>query len=112
MNCYFCDFHFPDVKMHDLVISKFLYKCPVCGPIRLTEEAADDFEGERFSERDKKIISCVLRNRNEAAGYKLPDSHLEVNDLHRVVDQYTPLTPLDKMKPCTAENRQTVQQSR
>jgi hypothetical protein len=97
MNCHFCNFDVTTYEQKKYSASRTWYHCPICGEIKLTEEAAEDFEGEQFSERDKKIISCVLRNEYENRGNKPPDLLLDLHYLHRVVDQYVPLTPLDKL---------------
>jgi len=97
MNCHFCNFNVTSYEQKKYGASRTWYHCPICGEIRLTEEAADDFEGEQFSERDRKIISCVLRIEYERRGNKPPDSPLTLDYLHRIVDQHVPLKPLDKL---------------
>jgi nucleoside 2-deoxyribosyltransferase len=73
------------------------YHCPVCGEIRLTEEAVNNYKSWNFSKRDDRIISCVLRNEYQKRGNKPPDRPIDIDYPHRVVDQYVPLTPLEKL---------------
>jgi len=54
--CLFCDYDLTNFKGQKYRPSSTFYHCPIRGEIRLTEEAALDFEGERFSDNQKKII--------------------------------------------------------
>ncbi|MGD0170096.1 MAG: hypothetical protein ABSE54_10285 [Smithella sp.] len=73
------------------------YTCKVCGTIQITEEAYDDFNGERFSNSDKSILRIVLRNEHEMRNKIPPSNPLTIEDLRRIIDQYKPLDPLAKM---------------
>ena len=97
MRCHFCGFDFSNTPMMSRTFSHTEYNCPICGPVKLTEEVAEAFEADQFSETSIKIISCVLRNEYERRGNKPPDSPLDLDYLHRVVAQYIPLTPLEKL---------------
>jgi nucleoside 2-deoxyribosyltransferase len=97
MNCYFCDSAVAIHGKQEGQPSPTRYDCPICGEIDLTEEAAEDFHGERFSEDERKVISCVLRNEYESRENKPPVLPLRIEDLHRAVENYRKLGPLEKM---------------
>ena len=100
MHCHFCNYdvtHFKDQKYKP---SSTFYHCPICGEIRLTEEAAADFEGERFPENQKKILSIVLRNEYERRNKRPPKTSMTLEDLHRYIREYRPLSPLEKLDYC------------
>lgn len=77
--------------------AKTHYTCKICGSVRLTEEAYDDFYGERFSEENKKILSIVLRNKYELQHGTTLEKPLTIEDLRKIIAQYKPLDPLAKM---------------
>jgi nucleoside 2-deoxyribosyltransferase len=78
--------------------SKRQFVCARCGYVSLTEEAADDFEGEKFSASDKLAISITLRNNWERTGRKItPSKMLTLDDFHLMVKQFRPLSPIEKM---------------
>lgn len=95
-NCLFCE---KQVALSDPNQgSKRRYVCARCGYVSLTEEAADDFEGEKFSASDKVAISITLRVNWERTGRKVtPNKVLTLDDLHLMVEQFRPLSPTDKM---------------
>jgi nucleoside 2-deoxyribosyltransferase len=76
------------------------YHCSICGEIRITEEVAADFEGERFTENQKKILSIVLRNEYERRNKKPPGTPATLDDLHRYIREYRPLSSLEKLDYC------------
>ena len=82
-----------DVKKTNWAIS---YSCKICGHVFLTEEASEDFNSGKFSGRDKYIIRIWLRNEYERYNRPLLKP-LTLENLHQIVKQYTPLSPLDKM---------------
>lgn len=84
-------------KPEEMKASKTHYTCVKCGSIRITEEAYDDFAGERFSDEDKNILSIVLRNEHEMRNKIPSEKCLTIEDLKMIIDQYTPLDPLAKM---------------
>ena len=89
--------------------SRAHYRCPRCGYVTLTEEAADDFEGEKFSESEKLAISIALRNNWERAGRPQTGKVLTLDDLHRIVEQSRPLSPTEKMDQALLQfERQTA----
>jgi hypothetical protein len=73
------------------------YKCKRCGYVSLTEEAATDFEGEGFSDNDRLAMSITLRNNWEITGQKFTGKMLELTDLHQILSQFKPPSPIDKM---------------
>lgn len=96
-NCFFCNSaDLKDVRMEykDIPIN---YECPKCGFINITEEAADDFPGEKFSEKEKQIISICLRNQYERQNRNHLSKRLTLSDLRQIISQYSPLEPLEKM---------------
>lgn len=96
MECHFCN-HDVDRFENQFDISPKLYHCPVCGNVKMTGEAADDFEGENFKDEEKNIISISVRNDYENRGRKPPEKPLSLNDLHQYIKQYVPLDPLEKI---------------
>ena len=94
--CYFCN-------SADLMIVRMEYKdlpdayeCPKCGFVNLTAEAAEDLVGE-FTEKENQIISIDLRNEYESHNRKHLPKRLTLNDLRQIINQYSPLEPLEKM---------------
>ncbi len=77
--------------------SPTLYNCPVCGDVKMTRSAFDDFKDERFSENQKKMLSIVLRNEYERRNKKPFEIPATPDDLHRFVREYRPLSSLEKL---------------
>lgn len=73
------------------------YLCSRCGHVYLTEEAADDFAGKRFTQTKKNIISIVLRNEFEKRKHGLSIKPLMLDDLEQIVKQYHTIDPLSRM---------------
>ncbi|MCD4675298.1 MAG: nucleoside 2-deoxyribosyltransferase [Desulfobacula sp.] len=75
------------------------YICARCGIVRLTYMAAQDFPGHNFSQKDKNAISITLRNEWERNGKNSNaiKSQRSFEDLEKIVRQYKPLDPLEKM---------------
>lgn len=96
VTCFFCDNNF-DYNDGGSRPTRTDYKCGRCGHICLTEECADDFNGERFSQNDKRIISITLRIDYERRNHKPLTKPLILEDLHYIVKQYSHLDPLVKM---------------
>jgi hypothetical protein len=97
LTCIFCDNNFDYVNGR-LRPTKTDYICSRCGYVRLAdEETYDDFEGEKFSQDKKTIISIVLRNEYENRNHKPPLKALTLDDLSQIVEQYNRLDPLAKM---------------
>lgn len=93
--CYFCESEsLSDVKESSGSLS---YNCQICGHVFLTEEASEDLGTEKFIAWDKQIISIWLRNEYERRYRKPLPQPLNLEYLHQIVKQYTPLSPLDKM---------------
>jgi len=63
----------------------------------LDQEAAGDFYRERFNERDRNILSIWNRNQFEFRKGKGSEKELNLGDLYKIIKQYTPLQPLEKM---------------
>ncbi len=91
MECYFCE---QEIKQSQLIYS---YACQRCGHVYLTEECAEDIEGEKFKSDEKRIISIWIRNEYEKNSQKDFAESLGLENLHQIIDQYSPLGPLDKM---------------
>lgn len=78
--------------------SRTLYACKRCGLIQLTEEAAEDFPAGRYSSNDRTAISITLRNEWERRGRPSHwNQKLALDDLSRIVSQFRPLDPIEKM---------------
>ncbi len=67
MQCHFCQHELTSYKGQKLKPSSTFYHCPICGEIRLTEEAAEDFQGEQFSDFQKKysVLFYEMNMRDE-----------------------------------------------
>ncbi|MBF0557441.1 MAG: hypothetical protein HQL08_01530 [Nitrospirae bacterium] len=95
--CYFCDNpDIKDVKTGYRGIPDY-YNCPRCGIVNLHMDTADDMLSERFREKDKQIISIWIRNEYEKSNRKKPSKRLTLEDLDKIIKQYSPLNPLEKM---------------
>lgn len=95
--CFFCgrtDIFASENGFEDIPYS---YKCLVCGHVKLTEEAADDFIGESFSKNNKLILSISHRNDYEKRKKKKQSKPYSIEDLNRLIDRYVILDPIDKM---------------
>lgn len=99
MQCHFCK-HDVDSLEPKSGPRPILYYCPACGDIKMTRGAFDDFEGERFSENQKKILSIVFRNEYERRNKKPPEIPATLDDLHRYIREYRPLSSLEKLDYC------------
>ena len=97
MRCHFCRTNVTEYSDKKYGATSTAYHCPICGEIRLTREAADDFEGERFTEFQEKIISIVFRNEYERRNKKPSKTPAALEDLHRFVSEYRPLSSLEKL---------------
>jgi len=99
VKCLFCGQHtiIYKSKMGEMPPSKTHYTCAICGSVRLTEEAYDDFNGERFLNEDKNVLRIVLRNENEMRNNIPSKKCLTIEDLKQIIVQYKPLEPLAKM---------------
>lgn len=78
--------------------TRTLYICKRCGLVQLTEEAVEDYAAEQYSSDDKAAISITLRNEWERAGRPIHrNQKLTLDDLGRIVFQFRPLDPIEKM---------------
>ena len=100
MQCHFCNSKVSNSEGQEIEPTDNYYDCLRCGPVRLTREAADDFKGERFSEIQKKILSIVIRNEYERRNKKPPEAPATLDDLHRYIREYRPLSFLEKLDYC------------
>jgi hypothetical protein len=73
------------------------YNCARCGDIYLERNTAEDIPGERFKDHEKRIISIWFRNEHEKRDRKPPSKNINLDDLHRIIKEYSPLEPLEKM---------------
>jgi hypothetical protein len=95
--CYFCNStDLKDVRMAYREIPNS-YECPKCGFINLASDAADDIPGERFTDKEKQIISIFFRNQYERQNKKQLSRRITLSDLRQTISQYSPLEPLEKM---------------
>jgi nucleoside 2-deoxyribosyltransferase len=92
MKCIFCPLNVPEAQLIDDSKS---YNCPRCGEVWITRTAA--VCAETTPERDKLIISIVLRNEYESRGRILRQQPLASEDLERMVGNYRHLDAIDKM---------------
>jgi len=97
IKCIFCDFDVSSWGEQQFRPTSTLYDCPICGVIQLTEEARDDFAGEKFTDDQKAILSIILRNDYEKRNRIHRQSPLTLANLHDALKQYKPKDPLDKM---------------
>jgi nucleoside 2-deoxyribosyltransferase len=97
MKCHFCYYDVTQFEDRKYSPSPTIYHCPVCGEIQMSSEAAEDFEGVRFSENQKRIISIVLRNEYERRNRKPFELPVTLDDLQRYIREYRPLSSLEKL---------------
>ena len=97
MQCHFCNHDLTSFEGQKYRPTSTLYHCSICGEIRLTKEAAADYDQAGFSDNQKKILSIVLRNEYERRGKKPPLMPFTLDDLHQKVKQYHPMDPLEKI---------------
>jgi hypothetical protein len=90
--CLFCE---QEVHNFHNQEDKIYYECTICGTVRLTEEAYTDFTG--YPLKEKRIISIVLRNEFENSNHRPSVKYLTIDDLKKIIGQYTPLDPIAKM---------------
>ena len=94
--CLFCNRS--DIKTFDEGFdSNISYQCPVCGHVKMTEEAAEDFAGENFSKEKRLVLSSISRNHFENRGKKPPIEPYTLDGMHRDIEQYNVLDPIEKM---------------
>ena len=96
ISCLFCE---KEVMADDrgAMPAQHWYMCKRCGHVRLTEEAASDFAGERFTSTDKATLSIALRQDWERRGGRYRTRELTIDDLHHMISQFHPLDPIEKM---------------
>ena len=82
MQCHFCK-HEIDRFEPKSGSQPILYHCPGCGDVKMTRGAFDDFEGELYSDNQKKILIIVFRNEYERRNKKPPETPATLDDLHR-----------------------------
>jgi hypothetical protein len=97
-SCLLCAKDITDDSPNSKDTPRWRYFCKTCGLIHFTQEAQEDFEGERFSIKDKNAITVTLRNKWEMDGRPTQSSQkLAIEDLHRIVSRFRPLDPIEKM---------------
>lgn len=92
--CLFCNQTMTEKPTPSRVCNFIEYHCERCGQILLEKLTASDFAGEKFTDQDKLAISITLRNNSELSRRK---NVLNLTDLHQIVNQFRPLSPLEKM---------------
>ena len=95
--CFFCGSK--DIEIIETGFEKipFSYTCLICGHVKLTEEAADDFVGENFSKKDKLILSIVHRNDYEKKDKYKQSKPYSLEDLHRFINRYVIFDTIEKI---------------
>lgn len=96
MGCYFCDSKII-VSRNDHSGKPMIYKCPRCGHVELTEEAAFMIQRQPSTKEQNRIISIVIRNEYERRGQKPSAGPLTTEDLPQIIKQYRPLGALERM---------------
>ena len=97
MQCHFCQ-HDPSIfKGQKFKPTSTCYYCPICGAVRLEEEAAENIESEGFSENQNKILRIVFRNEYERRNKKPANTPATLEDLQRYIREYRPLSSLEKL---------------
>jgi nucleoside 2-deoxyribosyltransferase len=96
MQCYFCNhpLHGLEDKYPESVT---FYQCKVCGPVRLTEAAAEKIKNGDFSASQMLAVSIYNRNEFENRGRTEPPRAITTEDLTHVTEQYRSLDPLEKI---------------
>ena len=98
ISCLFCNKDVTNDGGAGFKPSHTLYMCKRCGYIWLTQEAAEDFESERYSSDDKAAISITLRTNLEREGKSNgKNRRLTSADLKHIVSQFRHLDPIEKM---------------
>ena len=95
ISCLFCN---QDVTSDgDFRPTQTLYMCNRCGFIHLTSEAVEDFDWNRFKEKDKKAISITLRNEWERRKKRRTGKKITYEELEQIILTFRPLDPIEKM---------------
>ena len=97
ITCLFCNKDVTNEGGQDFRSSQKLYMCKRCGLVDLEVKAAEDFAGERFTEKDKSSISITLRNEWERSGRRGSNRKLTLSDIVNIVSLYRPMDPIEKM---------------
>lgn len=97
INCLFCTRDVTNDAEGKIRPSSTVYICKCCGFVNLEEEARDDFEAHYPNKKDRISISITLRNEWEIRKHKLSKTKLTLFDLEKIIKNYKPLSPLDKM---------------
>jgi len=92
--CHFCNSILSTEPTEHNSIVRF--DCPGCGPVFLTEDAFDDISA-GVKGLDLSILRIILRNQHEARRGRRPQKALTISDLHQLVKEYKPLSPIEKM---------------
>lgn len=95
--CIFCNRNVIFDGGPDFTPSKTQYMCRCCGFVNLEEEARDDFIGHNFGKEDRNAISITIRNEWERRGRKRANVQLTLPDLEKIINQFRPLSPLEKL---------------
>ena len=97
ISCLFCNKDVTNDGGAGFKPSRTLYMCRRCGYIWLTQEAAEDFESERYSPDDRAAISVTLRNWEREGKPGRSGRKLTSADLKHIVSQFRHLDPIEKM---------------
>lgn len=96
MQCYFCNHPlqgFEDKYPEPITF----YHCKVCGPVRLTEAAAQKIKKGDFSASQMLAVSIYNRSEFENRGRTENSRAITTEDLKLLAEQYRSLDPLEKI---------------
>lgn len=96
VSCLFCNQDVTSDGGSGFRPTQTLYMCNRCGFINLSREAVDDFDWDKFKEKDKNAISITLRNEWERRGRK-SKGIITYEDLEQLISAFRPLDPIEKM---------------
>ena len=96
MKCLFCD----DSDIETIRTQSGMsnsYLCKRCGHVNLTAAAVEDFEGEGLSQEQKTCLRIHNRTEFEGNNRRLFDKAYDLHGLKKIIENYTPMSPLDKL---------------
>jgi hypothetical protein len=93
--CLFCEQDLDGAE--EVSIFQIVCSCSLCGEIHLTKECSEDFEGEGFSQMEKRILSIILRNEYERRNGLPPEKIKTIGNLRHMLKEYMPFDPIAKM---------------
>lgn len=97
IECWFCRQDVPTSRDQVGLPTKTQYMCPRCGPVHLSDDAAEDLPSAGFTDGELNAISIFLRNAWENSGKKKRKKVITLEELKQIVSQFRPPGPLEKM---------------